>query len=210
MKTLVASFGFDIDFITYRISAVKPDRVVLLALYTSREAYSRVEKSYHLISVMCNSIKIDCGLENIDPSNAGRAVLSILEREVRNADEVEVFLTGGPRILVVTLLVAALLLPDELASKIKVVAEGEGFNCRLELDVKSLIDRMRIDARSKEILNKIELIGNATFGEISREVPGIPRSTMYRRLNELLKTGLVEKTDGYYVAKRSLKVECRG
>jgi len=208
VKTLVASFGFDIDFITYRISAVKPDRVVLLALYTSREAYSKVEKSYHLISVICKSTKIDCELESIEPSNATRAVLSILEREVKNAGNVEVFLSGGPRILVITLLVASLLLPDELASKIRVVAEGEGFNCRLELDVKSLIERMRIDARSKEILNKIELIDNATFMEISRRAPDIPRSTMYRRLDELLKRGLVEKVNGYYVAKKPLKVEC--
>jgi len=59
-RTLVATFGFDIDFVLRRLASGRFNRVVLLALYTSEEAYRRVEKAYHTLSIVCKSMNTVC------------------------------------------------------------------------------------------------------------------------------------------------------
>ncbi|MET1160250.1 MAG: CRISPR-associated CARF protein Csa3, partial [Thermoprotei archaeon] len=208
MRILIASFGFDIDYVASRIISVNPQRVVLLALYTTEEAYSRIEKAFHMLSVMCKSMKIDCKLEKIDPKNLHRSVYTILEYEAGNADELEIYLTGGPRILVATLLLVTLLLPSNILLKTKITVEGEGFNCRLTIDPKVIVERMKLDNRDKMIISKLDVLGKATLSEIARVLENIPRSTIHRRLKELEEKGLIYKMNGYYAIKELLEITC--
>jgi CRISPR-associated protein Csa3 len=207
-RTLIASFGFDVDFILRRMATVKSyGRVVLLAIQTS--GFERVMKAYSTLSLVCTSLKKECVLEPIKPGeDIMRPISSILKREVERA-YVDVYLTGGPRILVAALLLSLLTLPKELASKTKVIIEGEGFDCYMELNVALLQEVLRLDTRDKLILQTLVIHSPLTLGELA-EMINLPRSTTYRRLEELMIKKLVEKTEsGTYRVKNYLQVICR-
>jgi len=204
MKCLVASFGFDIDFVLRRLTIGKYNRVVLVALKTS-EGFERVKKAYSTLSLVCNSLRIECILEPISPSTLFRSVYSILQYEASRASELEIYLTSGPRILVTTLLLSALMLPKDYAMKIKTIVEGEGFDCTVNIDVYKLLERLCLDERDKAIISVIEG-RKLTLSEIVKET-GIPKSTVHRRLEELITRGLVVKTETEtYIAKPTIEV----
>jgi CRISPR-associated protein Csa3 len=207
-RVLLASFGFDVDYVLRRLSSQKYSRVVLLGLRT-REGFERVKKAYSTLSIVCTSLKIDCVLEPIDPSNLVRSVYSTLLGETRGADEVEVYLTGGPRILVTALILSTLMLPELEATRIKLVVEGEGFECSMSISVKYLISRLRLDDRDKAILVALEE-GRLLLSEVVKKT-GLPKSTVHRRLEELVDKGLVVKTEAEtYMAEPYVDLVCLG
>jgi len=207
-RTLIASFGFDVDFVLRRIASVQSyDRVVLLAIQTS--GFERVMKAYSTLSLVCTSLKKECVLEPVKPGeDIMRTISSILKREIEKA-YVDVYLTGGPRILVVALLLSLLTLPHELSSKTKVVIEGEGFDCYMELDVALLQEVLRLDTRDKAILQALIIHGPLTLSELA-EITNLPRSTTYRRLEELMIKKLIERTESdTHRARNYLQVICK-
>lgn len=206
MRNLVASFGFDMDFVVRRLAAKKYDKVVLVALKTD-EGFEKVKKAYSALSIVCNSLKVDCVLEPVSPSTLFKSVHSILLYEAKKVDELEVFLTGGPRMLVVALLLSTLLIPKEHISKVSLVVEGEGFDCTATINASMLLDVLSLDERDKAIISALES-EELTLSEISRRTE-IPKSTVHRRLEELVKKGLVVKREAEaYVAKLIVDVVC--
>ncbi len=205
-RTLIASFGFDIDFVLRKLASGRYDRVVLAALKIG-DGFERVKKAYSTLSVVCTSLKVDCVLEPITPSVVLRSVQSLLLSEAEKADELEVYLTGGPRILVTTLLLSVLMLPRNLALKTQVLVEGEGFECTLKIDVNTLLGRLSLDERDKTILSVIEG-EKLKLGEIAKKTE-IPKSTIHRRLEELVEKGLAIRTEtDTYIAKPLAEITC--
>jgi len=205
-RVLLASFGFDVDYVLRRLATQRYDRVVLLGLKT-REGFERVKKAYSTLSIVCSSLKVDCVLEPIEPSNILRSTYSTLLREAEGADEVEVYLTGGPRILVTALLLSTLRLTGPQAEKIKLVVEGEGFDCSMSVNLHLLLEALRVDDRDKQILLALEG-ERLTLSEIARKT-GLPKSTLHRRLEELVDKGLVVKTESEtYALKRHIEIIC--
>jgi len=205
-RTLIASFGFDIDFVLRRLASGKYDRVVLVALKTT-DGFERVKKAYSTLSLVCTSLKVDCVLEPITPSVILRSVQSLLLNEAEKADELEVYLTGGPRILVTTLLLSVTMLARDHALKTQVLVEGEGFECIMRIYVNSLLGRLSLDERDKIIISMLEG-EKLTLGEIARRT-GIPKSTVHRRLEELIEKGLITKTEtDTYIANPIAEITC--
>ncbi|MCC6035267.1 MAG: helix-turn-helix domain-containing protein [Desulfurococcaceae archaeon] len=206
MRTLIASFGFDIDFVLRRLASGKYSRVVLVSLKT-RDGFERVKKAYSTLSLVCTSLKVDCTLEPVTPNMIPRSVQSLLLNEAEKSDELEVYLTGGPRILVTALLLSVLMLSKDHAQKTQVFIEGEGFDCTMKINVNNLIERLSLDERDKIIINTLEG-EKLTLGEIARKT-GMPKSTVHRRLEDLIEKGLIARTEiEVYTANPLAEITC--
>lgn len=207
-KALVATFGFDIDFVLRRLAGKRFNRVVLLSLYTSEEVYRRIEKAYYTLSIVCKSMNIKCEIEKLEPSKLFRGVLSLLRKIVEESESIEIYLTGGPRILVTALTISTLLLPPHLTNKVKVVIEGEGFECEAKINVSKLVEALKLDERDIRILLELQARGPSRISDLS-EYTDIPRSTLYRRLEDLQSRGLVKREEDRHVAEEIYSVVCK-
>jgi CRISPR-associated protein Csa3 len=195
-KTLVATFGFDIDFVLRRISGRKYDKIILLSLKTP-EGEKRVEKAYTTLKTVCISMGVDCALEWLTENRFVRTIYSILSREAGEAS-VELYLTGGPRILVVSALTAALMLSSSHAEKINMVVEGEAFEKTWEAPLKTLKKLVALDEKSREVIMHTAVLRRASLAELSRML-GLPKPTVLRRLRELMDKGVVCKMGDEYL-----------
>ncbi|MEM4562204.1 MAG: CRISPR-associated CARF protein Csa3 [Desulfurococcaceae archaeon] len=206
-KALVATFGFDIDFVLRKLASRDYETVLLLSLKTSEEAQRKVEKAYSTLKIVCESLKVTCEHRPLEPGGIARSVLSLLKEITEKSSSVELFLTGGPRILVATTLLSALLLPKHLAEKINVVIEGEGFECETTINLSKYQELVKLDDRDMRILLELQARGSQRLGELERYTE-IPRSTLFRRLEELTTKKLVKKEDDRYVAEEFIKTFC--
>ena len=195
-RTLVATFGFDMDFVLRRISGRKYDRIILLSLKTP-EGQKRVEKAYTTLKTVCISMGVDCTLEWLTDKGLVRTIYSILSEETSKAD-VELYLTGGPRILVISALTAALTLSNKQAGKINIVVEGEAFEKTWEAPLKTLKKLVALDEKSREILMHTAVLGRASLAELARRL-GLPKPTVLRRLRELMNEEVVCKVGDEYL-----------
>lgn len=209
-SVLVASFGFDIDFVLRKLATGEFNRVVLFALYTGEESFRRVEKAYHTLSVVCRSLGIDCKIEKIEPSKIMRSVLSVVKGIVESSEvnKVIIYLTGGPRILVVSMLLSTLLVTSSSAEKIEVVVEGEGFECELYLNLLRYAELLKLDERDRRIVFELQTRGPQRLSELEDNTR-IPRSTLFRRLEDLEKKKLVRKEDDKYIAEEVINTRCK-
>lgn len=204
MKALVATFGFDIDFVMRQIASSKYKDVTLLALKTG-QGYDRVEKAFHLLAVTCGSMQINCNLDPIDPSNLIRSIYSTLERIASRNDveQVDLFLTGGPRALVVSSLISALLLPLDLGKKVNVVVEGEAFEYRLEVQASLLKSLINLDERNVSIVMALSQ-RPMNLNELS-DSTGIPKTSVFRRVNDLIDLNILCKQDTQFTLCDKIK-----
>ncbi len=194
-KALVATFGFDIDFVVRRMGSERYDEIILLAL-TTGEGFDRVKRSYHLLATLCGSMGVECELDPIDPRNPVRAIYSTLELVAKRNTQVDLFLTGGPRALVVSSLIAALMLPRQLIERINIMVEGEAFEYKLQIHADLLRSLIALDDRSRAILLTLSQ-GSMRLSELSSST-GIPKTSILRRLEDLIGLGLVCRQDGYF------------
>jgi CRISPR-associated protein Csa3 len=199
INTLIATLGFDADFTLRRLMRGAPGRVVLLALKVDEGSWARVDLAFKLIQAFCSYRRIDCILETISIDRPVMEVYSILKRELEGVKErLELFLTGGPRIMVVSTLLAALLLPPEYSRKVKAVVEGEAFTASLEVDIGTLQKLLTLDHIERRILlTLLEHQQGLTAPRIAM-ISKTPRTSTYRKLHSLENLGLVEKADGKY------------
>ena len=109
--------------------------------------------------------------------------------------------------MVTALLLSTLRLTGPQAEKIKLVVEGEGFDCSMSVNLHLLLEALRVDDRDKQILLALEG-ERLTLSEIARKT-GLPKSTLHRRLEELVDKGLVVKTESEtYALKRHIEIIC--
>jgi len=197
IDTLIATLGFDADFTLRRLMRGAPGRVVLLALKVDEGSWARVDLAFKLIQAFCSYRRIDCILEPVSIDRPVMEVYSILKRELEGVKErLELFLTGGPRIMVVSTLLAALLLPPEYSRKVKAVVEGEAFTASLEVDIGTLQKLLTLDQR-RILLTLLEHQQGLTAPRIAI-ISKTPRTSTYRKLHSLENLGLVERADGKY------------
>ncbi len=195
-KVLVATFGFDIDFVMKRLAESRYDKVILLALKTDY-GFDRVEKSYHLLAVACKAMNIECILEPIDLKNLIKVIYSMLEHVAETSKFIDLLLTGGPRVLVISSLIAALMLPNELIKKINIIVEGETFDCKLLTPVHLLRNLITLDDKDRRIVFALSQ-GKMRLSEISEKTE-IPKTTMHRRIHNLVKDKIVCEEGEYFI-----------
>ncbi len=197
---MLATLGFTVDFIIRRIADLEHDErledIVLVGLDTGDGTWKRVEQTYNLVSHYLTSIGIRGELKRL---RLAPGLVSDIKDEIVNAlgktgsnGILELFLTGGPRMLIVAVMLAAYTLDDDESSRVRIVSYGEGFPGSIQawlLHIKAL---NRLDVESRMILKNIR-DGVSTVKKLL-EVMDIPRSTLYKKLDDLARLGLIEKT----------------
>ena len=209
VEAIVATLGFDADFALRRLSRGAPKRALFLALKVDEASWARVYSAYNLVQMFCSYSKVDCVLEPIGTSRPVAEVYSILRREAEKNESLELFLTGGPRILVISALVAALLLPQRYARKIKTVVEGEGFEASIEVNIGVLQKLLSLGEPERRILVALlEHERGLTAPKIA-SVAGVPRTSTYRKLDLLKSLSLVEEEGGRYRLAENVRIFLR-
>lgn len=210
VEVIVATLGFDADFALRRLSKGAPRRALFLALKVDEVSWARVLSAFKLIETFCSYSRVECLLEPIGTSRPIAEVYSILRREVEGCESLELFLTGGPRVMVVSALVAALLLPQEYSRKVKAVIEGEGFEARVEVDIGMLQKLLSLgDPERRILVALLEYERGLTAPKVAT-VANIPRTSAYRKLNLLKSLNLVEEVNGRYRLSESVRTFLRG
>ncbi|NAY89131.1 MAG: hypothetical protein GU347_00165 [Desulfurococcales archaeon] len=195
-RILIASFGFDLDFVLRRIARKNYSSVVLLSLKTNDSGERRVDKAFSTLKSFCLSAGVDCELERLSSKGLIRSVYSIMKEKMKNG-KIELFLTGGPRILVVSTIFASLMLNEIESEDVTIAVEGEGFEENWEANLKSLKALLDLDEKDREILMLIAVLGRARLSQLAQS-SRIPKTTVFRKLNEMSNNGLVCKSEGYY------------
>ena len=198
-RLLVVTLGFDERFALRALGEHRPSRLYALALYTDESSWSRVSKAFSQLRLFAGQLGVEAELIRVDYRGERVSVLvgrlkPLLEGLVEDSGGTVLALTGGPRLLVVAVLVAALSLPERLVERIVLRLEGEGFDAVVveplanlryaELDPTARrVLRLLVDARREG-----RWVGPT---EVSERL-GIPKSTAYKKLQELVARGLAE------------------
>ncbi len=203
---LVATVGFTADFVMRRLYDLGRERVtkvIAVSLDVGDESSKRrVEQAYNVLSGFLAGIGLRSELEWIRYGSgmifSGREILIRALRSSEAEDKVDLFLTGGPRILIATMIISALTLPPDLASRVTLTSYGEAFDAKLILNVKTITSFIsNVIGRKAEmlILSEIRSKGGKKGVQSSELLGslGIPRSTLYKKLKELEEAGLIEK-----------------
>ena len=210
---LVASVGFTTDFIVRRLSRGGVRRVVAVGLRVEEDprSWERVEKSFQVLDSFLRTMGIEGELVPVASGGSLlRELTELLLAELRGSAcggdcVVEVFLTGGPRILVVSLALATLLLPDEALRRVVISVYGEQFDAELVIRPWYVAVLRGLDAVERKILEAlVRLGGSARPSELLVEL-GIARSTLYKKLARLRRLGLVHSQDGRIVVSRDVE-----
>lgn len=194
-RVLVATLGFSMDFVLKRVYDKDLPRVgeaVILALWTDDGSWSRIMEAYRLLEMTLEKVGIRVELERVEYGGGlVRGVRRILRRVAleRPGTEVELFLTGGPRMLVVATLLAAASLEEKLAKRFSVTAYGENFPGTLSIGLYHVLALGRLDEKSESILHAI-VSGVVEARKLIVEL-GLPKSTLYMKLSELERHGLI-------------------
>ena len=197
-KCLVASFGFDEKFPLRALIDTKASTIYAVGLYTDPNAWTRLKTAFHRLQTTAANLGVEAELLQIDYRGEQLPELvyklkKILEETLETCNETIVSLTGGPRILVVALLLATQTL--DIETKLRIRVEGEGFEAVVEEDIENL-KPVQLDKTTKNTLRL--LVEAATkkqpLGpkEISKTL-NLPKSTAHKKLQDLTKRNLAEK-----------------
>lgn len=205
MYCVVATLGFDIDFAVRRLSREPaPSRMVFVGLKADEAGWRRVEKTFGLLKVYCESMKTQCLLEAVMPETIVKDIAGVIERETRlGCEKVELYLTGGPRIAVAASILASLVAKTP---KARIVVEGEAFDARLEIPLDPLRRLLSLPEVDRRII--VEASGEPVRPvDIHRRL-GISKPAAYRKLRSLEEAGFLEKLGGRgerYIAREEVR-----
>jgi CRISPR-associated protein Csa3 len=201
----VATLGFDADLVLRRVRQGGYGRIKCLALRVDDASFRRVENAFATVEFVADRLSVPAELRAFEPGRGlVRGVLAELESELaRGADEVELYLSGGPRLLVVAALIASLLVHPSFADRVRVVVEGEGFEASLEAPAGWLKRLASLTSEEVEVLNYVAGVGRARPPELARDL-GLPKATAYKRLRKLAEEGLLAQEGDYYTVSKTL------
>ncbi len=200
-RTLIASLGSSELYVLRRLarSSDSVSRLVMVSLGGGGEQARRARDAFSNVEFVCSKTGIECRLVEVPPSEDLVYRLSrLLEEEARDSGDVRLFLTEGPAILIVSLLIAGLLMSPELQRKIAIEVWGEDSGMQLVVSL-SLVSRIvRLDEAERGILRLLsERPGGLRASELV-SLLGVARSTLYKKLRGLVESGLVAEEGGVY------------
>ena len=172
-------------------------------------SWGRVEEAYRLLSTYLSSIGIPSELIVVKAFGKSlvRDIRDVLAKANSIADVdgfIEVYLTGGPRILGVALIMASLTSSPLIRRRTRIVVYSENFETKLELNVEKLISYISLDSTSMKLLYEIAKGGTLSTKELFQRA-GIPRSTLYKKLKELEEKGLISRIDGKWIVQKDVE-----
>ncbi len=200
-RVMVATIGFTADFVLRRISDLGRNafsRIIAVALDSGDEtARQRVENTFRMLQSLLTSLGIPSDLYYLRPDKAVARGKDVIDKAARIAGDkgiVEVYLTGGPRIAVTALAVAAILYEADLGApgRIKLVSYGEAFETKVEIDAATAVKLVLLsnDEHARRIIEELRRSGPLTPNQLQERL-GMARSTLYKKLGELRRSGIV-------------------
>ena len=191
--SIIAPIGFTMDFVLRRVLALGKDNVagvVLVSLDVGGESSRRrVESTVKSLEAILSPQGVVVEHRSLRPGHdlVARARDAIARaRSLSPTGEVELYLTRGPRMLVVALLLASL-----TGEPARVVVEDEALDVILQVET-GIVRRLQcLDETSKRILVAV-LRGAITPKEV-QAATSLPRSTVYKKLRDLEEAGLIRK-----------------
>ncbi|MBP1357540.1 MAG: CRISPR locus-related DNA-binding protein [Sulfolobus sp.] len=206
---IVATIGFTSDFILRRVFDLGKDKVVEVipvALDTDKDSRTRIEKAFINIENVLKTL--DIKIHHLEFIKLEEAIPRGREILLRATDEylVDLFLTGGPRILTTIMLLSALTLPESVASKVKITSYGEAFEGKISLSADVIISYIKLEEADKKILLGIKNLGKERVsGSELISALSMSKSTVYKKLRELEGKGLVKNIDRDWGLNEDLK-----
>ncbi|MEB3774704.1 MAG: hypothetical protein GSR86_07265 [Desulfurococcales archaeon] len=196
-RILIATLGFSMDFILKRVydrEMPTVGEVEILALWTDEGSWGRIIDAYNLLRMTLDKAGVRSRLRKITFSNriVGDLRKELLEIALENPEaEIELFLTGGPRMLVIATLLAAISLREDIVKRVTVTAYGENFPGTLNTRLYQILVLSRLDKKSELILHAIAK-GITDSSRLMEEVK-MPKSSFYLKIAELDELGLIKK-----------------
>ena len=195
MGSIVAVLGFDERHVIksiLRLGFRNVDSVHLILPKKNEDR--RAEEAVRRIKGLAEAAGVknvkEYGIDYNDFDSAVLQIADLLASVTSGGYDTILSLGGGMRILVVEAYMAALSLPRKLRKYIKVAIDfetGEGF---VEIEPHTVSYRYLSDDEI-EILEEAEE-GRATPARISKKL-GIPKSTAWKRLSQMVEEGLLKK-----------------
>lgn len=208
---IMASMGFSADFVLRRVTDVQSlrrvDYVVAVGLDAGDGLWSRVEQTFSILRHYLTGVGIGSELRRIrlSPRIIREARDEIVYGVSLSGDDgsLELFLTGGPRMLIVSLMVAAYMLDERLIDRVRIVSYGEGFPGSVNIGLRQLRALSLLDEKSRRILESIR----SGVSDVKRltEIVGLPRSTLYLKLDELRALGLIYNSRGKWFIQEDVE-----
>jgi CRISPR-associated protein Csa3 len=199
---LIATLGFDADLILRRLTRHGGYRAIkCLGLRVDEASFRRVENAFSTVKFVTERLNTQAELRAFEPGRGlVRGITAEIEKEAAK-DLVEVYLSGGPRLLIVATLIATLLVDPLFLENITIVVEGEGF----EGEIKSRADRLKkLIGLSGEEIDIIKYTAGKDAVKPLNLVKDlkIPKATAYKKLRKLATEGFLEEKNGEYILKQ--------
>ena len=197
VPALISTMGFDVDHIITLYGKYTFDKLVLLI---PRGADIR---TYNAIEALRKVFQRNVVVEDIeiDYRNLGEAVYTIREVIKKNVP-CYINLSGGLRILVVEAFLAYITLSSEVRQRVFgvfVVVEGTKEIIEINLGALTLPSYEKLTAGEQLVFEIIKSAGTLTAKEILEELErrgyDYSRPWLYNVLNELIKKGLIERSN---------------
>ncbi len=206
-RVLFATLGFDADLVLRRVrSGNEYTKIKCLGLRVDDTSFKRVENAFSTVKFVAERLGISAELRALEPGRGlMRGILAEIEREAA-IGEVEVYLSGGPRLLVVATLIATLLVDLHFIENILIVVEGEAFEGEIRSKADWLKELVKLSGEEVNILNYVAGKGRVKPPDLVRDLD-IPKATAYKKLRKFTeKKFLKEESDGYTLSEQFLEI----
>lgn len=195
---LMATLGFDADLVLRRITrrggygAIK-----CLSLRIDETSFRRVENAFSTVKFVAEKINMYAELRAFELGrDLVRSITAEIEKEALRRS-VEVYLTGGPRLLVVATFIATLLVYPEFLENITIAVEGESFEGEFKARASWLKKLIGLAAEEIDIIRYAAAKISVKPSDLVRDLD-IPKATSYKKLRKLAKNGFLEEKNGEY------------
>lgn len=193
-KAVVASFGFDERFVVRALlrHGLKPGDAVLLVTGRLVEKVIRAFEPVKRLAAQAGAEAWLCEVEvHRFPELVG-AVHALLRGLTSRYEHVLLLLSGGMRVIVLALYMAALLLPDLAKRKLRVEleTEDEGVPIGISEDVLRLLSPPDLGAKH-DVLELVVRRPGLSVPELQQALPAKHESTIRKQLKQLAQMGLV-------------------
>jgi len=199
---LIATLGFDADLVLRRLTRRGGYKSIkCLSIRVDETSFRRVENAFSTVKFVADKLNIPAEHRYFEPGRGlVRGVLAEVEKEAARG-LVEVYLSGGPRLLVAAALLATLLVDPAFQENVTISLEGEGFEGEIKARAGWLKKLLGLGGEEVEIIQYIAGRETAKPSNLVKDLK-IPKATAYKKLRKLAEEGLLEERDGEYALRR--------
>jgi len=203
-KALIATLGFDADLILRRIRFGRGYlKIKCISLRVDEQSFKRVETAYSTIKFIAEKLGMASELRSFSLTRGLiRSIIEEIENEAAYS-EVEILLSGGPRLLVIATFIATLLIDPLFIDRVTIIVEGEGFEGEIRAPASWLKKIIELSGDEIEILNYVAGVERVKPSDLVRDLR-IPKATAYKKLRKLAKHNILREEDNVFIVSEHL------